>query len=283
MGNALVIVWRESVEAILVISILYAWVRQREDAGLTPRHLWLGVAGGICLAAVLAVLMLGVQSELAGDALEIFQAAIVLVTAALITQMVLWMRRHGRHMKRELEDGMARAATNSGGAAAALVAAMAVGREGAESVLFLYGLGLEQSGDKLLRMALGAALGFALALATAWLIQRGSRALPARSFFRLSEVVLFLLAAALLVAGVERLINMGWLPPLHEPLWDSAQLLSEGSTLGGILAAFAGYRSQPSLLAVLVWNAYWILVFAITRPRPDAAPPAAAATPRVAR
>ncbi len=282
MGNALFIVWRESVEAILVVSILYAWIRQRQDAGIGLRHLWLGIAGGIGLAAALAALMLGVQSQLAGDALELFQAAIVLVAAALITQMVLWMRRHGRYMKRELEGGMARAATSTGGTAAALVAAIAVGREGAETVLFLYGLGLEQSGGALLRMAAGAALGLLLALATAWLIQRGSRALPARSFFRLSEIVLLLLAAALLVAGVERLINMGWLPPLYEPLWDSSALLSEGSTLGGILAAFAGYRSQPSLLAVLAWAAYWGLVYALTRPGPAAASRATAAA-RVAR
>jgi len=262
MGNALFIVWRESVEAILVISILYAWIRERGGTSITLRHLWIGVGGGVALAGVLAVVMLGVQSQLAGDALEAFQAAIVFVAAFLITQMVLWMRRHGRHMKRELEDGMASAA---GGTAAAVVAAIAVGREGAETVLFLYGLGLEQSGDSLVQMLLGAGLGLALALVSAWLIQRGSRILPGRTFFRITEIVLFLLASALLVSGVERLINMGWVPSLVEPLWDTSALLSEGSTIGGLIAAFAGYRSQPSLTIALVWFGYWALIMFLTR------------------
>jgi high-affinity iron transporter len=266
MGNALFIVWRESVEAILVVSILYAWIRQQGDAaGIGLRHLWLGVAGGVALAGGLAALMLGVQSQLAGDALEAFQAGIVLVAAGLITHMVLWMRQHGRYMKRELEQGMNRAAGDSGAFAAAAVAAIAVGREGAETVLFLYGLGVEQRGGALLGMFLGAGLGFALALLTAWLIQKSSRWMSSRNFFRVSEIILFLLAAALLVAGIERLINMGWVPALYEPLWNSAALLSEGSTLGGLLAAFAGYRSQPSLMAVLVWCGYWALVGVLTR------------------
>jgi high-affinity iron transporter len=262
MGNALFIVWRESVEAILVISILYAWIRDRGGASITLRHLWIGVAGGVALAGALALVMLGVQSQLAGDALEAFQAAIVFVAAFLITQMVLWMRRHGRHMKRELEEGMAGAA---GGTAAAVVAAIAVGREGAETVLFLYGLGLEQSGGALAQMFLGAGLGLGLAVVTAWLIQRGSRILPGRTFFRITEIVLFLLASALLVSGVERLINMGWVPPLVEPLWDTSAVLNEGGTIGALAAAFAGYRSMPSLTIVLVWFGYWALVLFLTR------------------
>lgn len=260
MGNALFIVWRESVEAILVVSILYAWIDARRDARIGARHLWAGVGGGLLLAGVLAGAMLGLQSQLAGDALEVFQAAIVIVAAGLITQMVLWMRAHGRHMKRELEAGLARASAAAGGASVALLAAIAVGREGAETVLFLYGLGLEQTGAELNRMLAGAGLGLVLAFATAWLIQRGARWLPSRTFFRATEIVLLLLAAALLVSGVERLISLEWLPPLVEPVWDSSALLSDGSTAGGIAAAFAGYRAQPSLMVLIAWFGYWALI-----------------------
>lgn len=262
MGNALFIVWRESVEAILVISILYAWIRARGDGRIGLGHLWAGVGGGVVLAGVLALAMLGLQSQLAGEALEVFQTAIVLVAAALITHMVLWMRQHGRTMRRDLESGLANAA---GGASATLLAALAVGREGAETVLFLYGLGVEQSGDALRQMVAGAGFGFLLALATAWLIQRGARWLPRHLFFRVTEILLLLLAAALLVSGVERLIDMAWLPPLLEPVWDSSALLSDASTAGGIAAAFAGYRAQPSLMVLLAWGGYWIVVSMLGR------------------
>jgi high-affinity iron transporter len=265
MANALFIVWRESVEAILVVSILHAWIQARGDGRITPRHLWIGVAGGLALAGALAAAMLGLQSQLAGDALEAFQAAIVMLAAGLITHMVLWMRRHGRHLKGVLEAGLARAADGAGGASAAVLAAIAVGREGAETVLFLYGLGLEQSGGAPAPLFLGAGLGFVLALATAWLIQRGSRWLPGWVFFKLSEIVLLLLAAGLLVAGVERLINLEWLPPLLEPVWDSSALLDEASLVGGLAGAFAGYRAQPSLMVLAVWLGYWAVVGWLTR------------------
>ena len=260
MGNALFIVWRESVEAILVIGILYAWIRARGDDRIGLRHLSAGIGGGLVLAGGLALAMLGLHSQLAGDALEAFQAAIVIVAAALITHMVLWMRAHGRQMRRALEAGMARAAESAGGASVVLLTAIAVGREGAETVLFLYGLGVEQSGGAMTQMFVGAGIGFALALATGWLIQRGAKWLPSRVFFRATELVLCLLAAALLVSGVERLINMEWLPPLVEPVWDSSALLAEGDTAGDLAAAFAGYRSQPSLTVLLAWSGYWAVV-----------------------
>lgn len=274
MANALFIVWRESVEAILVIAILLAWIRTRQDPRITPAHLWTGVAGGLLLAGALAAAMVMAQSQLAGQALEAFQAGILLVAAGLITHMVLWMRHQGRHLKRNLEDGLRQAAaTATGGTSAALLAAIAVGREGSETVLFLYGLAMEQSGQVLSQLLGGAMAGFGLALATAWLIQRGARWLPSRLFFRATEIVLLLLAAALLVGGVERLINMEWLPPLVEPLWDSSGLLDEGTLVGGIAGAFAGYRAHPSLTLLLAWLAYWAAVGWLTR-APKAARPA---------
>ncbi|HEY7787122.1 MAG TPA: FTR1 family protein, partial [Casimicrobiaceae bacterium] len=100
MGNALFIVWRESAEAMLVVGILYAWLKHRPDAATGMRYLWGGVAAGAGLAIVLALIMLGIASSLSGSALDYFQLAIVLVASGLIVQMVFWMRRHGRTFKK---------------------------------------------------------------------------------------------------------------------------------------------------------------------------------------
>jgi high-affinity iron transporter len=261
MANAIFIVWRESVEAILVISILYAWIRERGGGRVRLAHLWAGVAGGVGVALLLAVAMLSVQTRLAGSALDAFQVAIVFAAAALITQMVLWMRRHGRRMKSELETGLERAATGAGGLAAAGLAAIAVAREGAETVLFVYGLALERHGAELASLFLGVAVGLLLALATAWLIAKGRQVVSWRTFFRVTEVLLLLLAASLIVSGTEKLIDLEWLPPLVEPLWDTSALLDDAGGLGGIVAAFTGYRAQPSLTIVLVYFAYWAVVW----------------------
>ncbi len=258
MGNSLFIVWRESVEAMLVIGILYAWLRRNGSDGSGLRALWLGIAAGIGLAGLLGWGMMAAQGELAGEALEWFQTAILFVAAALIAQMVLWMQKHGRQMKQGLERDLAHAAQRSGSLGIAGVAALALAREGAETVIFLYGIGMEQNNAG--GMALGAALGVLLAALTAWALNRGLAFLDYRQFFRLSGFLLLLFAVALLVNGTERVIGMGMLPALVDPVWDTSFLLDDGSTPGTLLSAFTGYRARPSLMLLMVYLGYWVAV-----------------------
>ncbi len=271
MANALFIVWRESIEAMLVIGILHAWLRHREDAARGLRWLWGGVGAGLLVAASLAAVMLGMQSWLAGESFEYFEVGMVLVASLLITQMVLWMRRHGRGLRHEIESNVARAAEQANWFGVLLLAALAVGREGAETAIFLYGSLLGQQGTALAGFSLAAAAGFALALATFWLIQRGGRWLSWRAFFRASEIMLLLLASALLVSGIEKLIGLGALPALVDPVWDSTWLLDGNSTVGGLVAALVGYRAQPALLTVFAYVTYWAAVSWLRRAPADAA------------
>ena len=102
MGNAFFVVWRESLEAFLIVGILHAWLKANRDSGGGRRALFAGLAAGAALALLLGWALLTVQDELTGEALEGFQTATLLVAAGLITQMVLWMRRHGRTLKTRL-------------------------------------------------------------------------------------------------------------------------------------------------------------------------------------
>ena len=95
------------------------------------------------LAVLLALGMLGLMQVLAGEALDYFQFGMMLAAAALITQMVFWMRRHGRSLQSELHRGLERAVGRGNWWGVLLVVALAVGRESAETVVFLYGFGFE--------------------------------------------------------------------------------------------------------------------------------------------
>lgn len=268
MLNALIIVWRESLEAMLVIGVLLSWIARQPNPAVLQRGLWSGAAAGVALALGLGFATFAVQSQFAGDALERLQLALVLVAAGLILQMVLWMHRHGRHMKRELES---QAAGNSGAFGIAAIAALAVAREGAETVVFLYGLGLESQGGALIRL-LGAALaGFLLAVATSWLLARGARYLNHRTVFRVSEILLLLIANALLANGIDRMIAMEWLPPLLDPAWDASSLLADGQGLGRLLADFAGYRARPAGMLLIASLAFWAFALRRLRDGPSAA------------
>jgi high-affinity iron transporter len=220
--------------------------------------LFAGLAAGVGLALVLGWALLTVQDELTGQALEIFQTATLLVAAGLITQMVLWMQRHGRQLKARLHADLSVAAERAGFLGVAVVAALAVAREGAETVIFLYGLA---RGGALSALASGAVAGFVGAAATAWLAAKSLARLNLGMLLRLSSLLLLILASSLLVAATDRLIGADWLPALVDPLWDSSPLLDDATTGGKLLADFSGYRARPALTTLLVWLGYWTLVF----------------------
>ncbi|MBI3140589.1 MAG: FTR1 family protein [Rhodocyclales bacterium] len=242
---------------MLVIGVLLAWIARQPDPARLTRGLWGGVGAGITLALGLGYATFAAQSQLEGEALETFQLAMVLFAAALITQMVLWMHRHGRAMKRQLEDQAGRAA---GALGIGAITALAVAREGAETVVFLYGLGLEAGGAQLLGLLGFAAAGFLAAAATAWLVARGARFLSYRTVFRASEVLLLLIAGSLLAAGTDRMIGMDLLPPLVDPVWDSSSVLEDAQGAGRLMADFLGYRARPSATLLIAYAAYWAFV-----------------------
>ncbi len=257
MGNAFFVVWRESLEAFLIAGILYAWLQANDDTGKGKRALFLGLGAGVGLALVLGWALLTVQDELTGEALEIFQTATLFVAAGLITQMVLWMRKHGRTMKARLHADLSAAAERSGFLGVAVVAALAVAREGAETVIFLYGLA---QGGEMQALAFGTVTGFAVAGLTAWLAARSLAKLNIGLLLRLSSILLLILASALLVAALDRLIGAGYLPPLVDPVWDSSLLIDDTTKGGKLIADFSGYRARPALSELMIWATYWAAV-----------------------
>jgi high-affinity iron transporter len=271
MGNAAFIVWRETIEAMLVIGVLHGWLAAQPDwlpdqRRRAMRWLWGGVGAGLALAGLLALTLLGIRAWADDATLEGFQAGMPLVAAGLIFQMVVWMRRHGAGLKRELEAGMSAAAERAHWAGMALLAAIAVGREGAETVIFLYGAAGNDSRAALLA---GSGLGFLLALAAYAVLARGARWFSWRAFFRVTEILLLLLGGALLVDGVDKLIGLEALPALADPLWDAGFLLDDSGRVGGLLAAFTGWRAQPAGLSYLALGLWWGLAFALAlRARP---------------
>lgn len=272
MGQVAFIVWRESVEALLVVGILHAWLAHAPGAGAARRWLWGGVAAGLVIALALALALYSAQSLLL-DWQEQFQTLMVLVAAALIVQMVLWMRAHGRTLKRDLEQDLSHRAAARNWWGVALLAALAIAREGSEAVVFLYGTLSAAPRTELPSMLLAALAGLAAALATFALLQLGGRVLNWRQFFRATEVLLLLLAGALVVTALEKLQALEWLPPLVDGVWDSSWLLPDMGRTGGVLAALAGYRAQPSLMTVLGLAGYWLLMAVLLRRSTPAAAP----------
>ncbi|WP_025140130.1 FTR1 family protein [Achromobacter sp. DH1f] len=266
MEQVLFIVWRESVEAMLVVGILYTWLRSTPEGARGLKYLWGGVAAGLALAVALALVLLGVSSWLSDEGQEWFQAIMSLAACALVVQMVVWMKKHGRTLKGELESGARSSVASDNWWGLFILVAIAVAREGSETVVFLYGtVAAGEDGNSMFMLALAGVAGFIVALLTFWLLQLGGKLITWRRFFRVTEILLLLLAGSLLVGGLDHLISLDVLPTIIDPVWDSSWLLSDSTGVGKILADFAGYRALPALISVLLWVAYWIVVWALLR------------------
>ena len=270
-GNIAFIIWRESVEALLVIGILHAWLAQQPAAAARRGrgYLWTGVVAGLGVAVLLGAALLYFAESMSDDVQQIYGTAMVLLAAGLIVQMVFWMRAHGRTLKRDIETSLSSASADANWWRVFLLAALAVAREGSETVVFLSGT-IEAARHGAFGAAILATLiGFALALLTYGALQMGSKIVSWRTFFRVTEIVLLLLAGALLMTGVDNLIGLDVLPSLSGRLWDTSTILPDGGAVGGLVSSLTGYRAKPNLTELLALLAYWLAMgWLLFRPRP---------------
>ncbi|MCX5542565.1 FTR1 family protein [Paraburkholderia sp. CNPSo 3076] len=266
MGQVMFIVWRESVEALLVVGILYAWLKNGDaDARRGVPYLWGGVALGILAAIGLGAALVGFTEVLSGDAQDYFQTGMVLVACVLIVQMVLWMKQHGRTLKREMEESLEQSTRDANWWGVTILVALAIAREGSETVIFLYGLGFGQSGHVDASQYLAVLIGLALAFLTFYLLQLGGKIFSWRHFFRVTEIMLLFLGAGLFQSGVDKLIDKEILPTLVDQVWNSSAILDDSSTFGSLVATLTGYRAHPALMNLIAYAVYWLVVWFLVR------------------
>src|SRR5487761_2654319 len=150
LGSA-IIVFRETLEAALIIGIIAAATRS-----LQARNTWLivGISAGVVGALIVASLT-GQIAELAqGAGQELFNASILGVAAIMLAWHNIWMARHGMQLARDAQQlGRDVASGSREMSALAAVVALAILREGSETALFLYGL--LTSGEESLATVLG--------------------------------------------------------------------------------------------------------------------------------
>lgn len=255
-GQIVFIMWRESVEALLVIGILQAWLSQNAAGTGAARYLWGGVVAGIALALLLAFSFMRLSLWLPPDGQEYFVTGMMAVAMILIVQMVFWMRANGRNLKATMEHGLTQAHMHQRWWGVFFLALIAVAREGSETVVFIFGLVSSRPDSGGLALYGAIALGFGVAMLTYFALQIGKRFMSWRWFFKITEVLLLLLGASLAVSTADKLISLGVLP-YTAFLWDTSWLLDDGTRFGGVIGALTGYRSNPDVVTLWVWLLYW--------------------------
>jgi len=257
VGATYVVTLREGFEAALLLGIVYAYL-DKIGGRVHYRYVTTGAVLGL-LASVAA----GVAVSLASGPLldlgpDLIATAVVFAAVVLLTWHGWWMRRHARELTGDVQARIAQAQATQRLWLVGMIAFTGVFREGAETVLLLWGLLTQAASASGYDGAVGGVLGVATAGALGWAIFRGSRRVSLGRFFTATSLVLMLVAAGLCSTGTGKLQGLGWLPP-SEALWDTSGLLSDTSLLGGFVAGLAGYRARPTPLEVAAWLAYLAL------------------------
>ena len=274
MGATFIVTLREGFEAALLLGIVYAYLAQ---TSLRRNHGW--VTAGAALGVVASILLGVVVSYASGPLLDIgpdlIAAAIMLLAVGLLTWHAWWMQQHARAISGQVHRQLDTARATGNLSVLAVIAFTAVFREGAETVLFLWGL-MTQASMSNVDGLVGATAGVVAAAILGWLVFRGGRRVPVRRFFAITTVLLVLVAGGLLASAVGRLASLGYVPSTPT-LWDTSWLLSEGSGVGGFVAGLLGYRARPTVLEMVAWATYLaVAVLTLWRPAAPSRPAAPA-------
>jgi len=273
---------REGVEASLIVGIVAAFLVKegRRDA---MSQVWLGVAIAVGLCVGIAVLLRLVGEQLPQREQEGLETVIGLVAVAAVTYMIVWMRRHARGIKAELEGSAASALAAGSTMALVAMAFLAVLREGFETSVFL--LAAFQDASDPTAAGAGAVIGLVLAIAIGVGIYRGGVRINLSRFFRFTGLILVFVAAGLLATSAHTAHEAGWVNGLQSQAIDLSWLVQPGTIFGSLLTGMLGLQPKPTVIEALVYVLYAVPMALYVvwpdrlRPRRRAPAPAPTAAP----
>lgn len=264
--SALVIAMREGIEMALVVGILLAYLTQ-VGARAAHRWVWLGVGSAVLVSLGALGLLNVLDAELEGQGELLFEGTTMVLAAIFLTWMIFWMLRNSRHLKGELQRSV-QGVLDRGGMAwgILLLAFFAVVREGVELALLLFAAPGE---GKLL----GSVIGLAVAVGVGVLIYAFGRRIDLRTFFKVTTIILVLFAAGLVAHAAHEFAEAGLLSAVEGPkLWSTRGLLPDDEGLGAILRALLGYQDEPTVIEVVAYLGYFVVVWVLSRTRMATAP-----------
>jgi high-affinity iron transporter len=256
--GALIIVFREIMEAGLIVGILMA--ATQAVAG-SRAWIWGGVLAGLLGSAIVALFTGAIASAFEGSGEELFNAAILAAAVLMLIWHSLWMIRNGRSLAANLKEAGKEVATGKKTFwALAVIVGTAVMREGSEVVLFLYGIAIN-NGASNLGILVGGLLGVVSGGLVSALTYRGMLKIPMRHFFTVTNALITLLAAGMAAQSVSYLEKAGISTLFSDTIWNTSAILSQKSILGLFLHTLLGYVDQPSLMQLIAYVAVIVVVY----------------------
>ncbi|MFT4212320.1 MAG: FTR1 family protein [Microbacterium sp.] len=246
---------REGLEAALIVGIVAAFLRRN---GRRLTSMWIGVALAVALSVAVGVVLALVEQALPQAAQEGMESVIGAVAVFFVTGMIVWMNGHARRMRTELEEQAGDALRDGHALALAVMAFLAVLKEGFETSVFLLATFTASSDTAL--AALGAVLGVVCAVGVGIGIYYGGVTLDLSRFFRVTGAFLILVAAGLVVTTLRTAHEAGWITAGQQQVADLSWLVRPGTIPAALLTGVLGIPSDPRLIEVVGWLAYLVPV-----------------------
>ena len=257
MFSTAVIVFREVLEAAIIIGIIAAATRD-----VLGRNRW--ISAGILLGLLGSTLVAGSASTISnladGVGQELFNAFILGAAVLMLAWHSIWMASHGKQLAASARN-VGNAIRDGASERSVLLAVIgiAVLREGAETVLFLYGIATsEQVGASTL--LLGGFVGIIAGIAVGYALYKGLLRIPLHWFFTATSALVLLLAAGMASQMARFLIQADKIPALFTPLWDTSAILPEKSIPGLLLHSLIGYDASPAGMQLVFYVATLLII-----------------------
>ncbi|MBC21667.1 MAG: hypothetical protein CMG54_02035 [Candidatus Marinimicrobia bacterium] len=285
----LIIMFREVLEASLIIGILYTYLKKSgNDSSI--KMLWGGVLSAIIISIIASFIFQMIAGGFEGNASKIFEGIVMIVASVVLTTMIIWMAQN-KNISEDLKNQAKESLTSGFKYGIFTLAFVAVFREGVEIILFLYAIGIKD-GISVFPSVIGALLG----LFAGYVIFVQGVKVPLKQFFNVTSVFLIFVAAGMLTYGVHELESGGVIPYIGgetevqddsiiatrangdtktftldkekkakkwaSRIWDiNPEKNSDGSypmfhdkgSIGGLFKGFFGYNGDPSLIEFITW------------------------------
>jgi len=280
MGSSFLITLREGLEAGLIIAIILAYLKSTNQRPHF-RTVLVAALAAVAVSLTVGAAIFAVAGEFEGRSAEAFEGTAMLLAVAVLSWMVIWMKRQAAGIRKTLETDLAQAVGVGSAFALALIPFTAVLREGLETSVFLFAATRSSTP---LESTAGASAGILAATALTWGLYSGGYRINLRVFFNVTGVLLVILAAGLLVNGLKELHEAAVIGNLGPHTWDTYNVLADNSQLGKFLGTILGYDSSPYLGMVIAYVTYLIVAlgFFILGRTPSLRIPAAATHQAVA-
>lgn len=254
LGNFLIGL-REGLEASLVVSILIAYLVKTGRRHLLPK-VWAGVGLAVAISLLFGALLTFGPKGLSFSAQEFIGGTLSIAAVGLVTWMIFWMAGAARTIASDLRRQVDAAEGSSW--SLPLIAALAVGREGLETALFVWAAtkSAAAEGGTTAGPLLGALAGLLVAIALGYALYAGAVRINLGRFFAITGGFLILVAAGVLAYGVHDLQEAGFLPGLNNLAYDVSAAVPPGSLLGTILKGVFNFSPAATVLEVVVLVTY---------------------------